>query len=914
MVVCYYSFKSLRKTTNVCPYSFENTRPVLNLYPTDKQKITMEIPKTYDPSRVEEKWYQYWLDNKYFSSKPNAKKKSYSVVIPPPNVTGILHMGHMLNNTIQDVLVRRARMQGKEACWIPGIDHASIATEAKVLKMLKEEKNIEKSDLSREKFLQYAWKWKDKYGGIILEQLKKLGVSCDWNRVRFTMEDELSKAVSKVFIDLYEKGYIYRGVRMINWDPQAKTAVSDEEVVHKEVQSKLYYIKYLVKNTKNTWVTIATTRPETILADTAVCVNPHDERYSDLVGKTAVIPIINREVPIIADDYVDSEFGTGCLKVTPAHDINDYEIGLRHQLDVIDIIADDGRLNEEAGFYVGEYRFVVRKRIAEDLHQMEQLVRVEEVTNKVGFSERTDAVIEPKLSAQWFMKMKELSKPALENVMNDTIRFYPPKFKNTYKHWMENVRDWCISRQLWWGHRIPAYYLPNGSVVVAQTPQKALKKAQKENSAIREEDLRQDEDVLDTWFSSWLWPISVFDGITRPDNEDINYYYPTDDLVTAPEILFFWVARMIISGYEYRGEYPFKNVYLTGIVRDKFRKKLSKQFGNSPNPVLLMQQYGADGVRIGMLFCSPAGNDLIFNEKLCEQGRNFSNKIWNAFRLIKSWSVGDEQKKQENALATKWFDSRLNQVLLEIENYYSRYRISDALMAVYKLIWHDFCSWYLEAIKPDYGKKIDVETFANTVIFLEKLMKVLHPFMPFITEEIWQNIKKRNTREAILIAQYPLAGNVDRSLLKNMEIILRIISQIRNIRNKQQIAPKLPLVLFIKSETKNIFSPFITLIQKMAYLEAVNFTEEELVSSVRFVEQGNEFFLPLESKTDKEKERKQLQKELNYLQSFLVSIEKKLANKKFMSYAPQQVVDKEKQKQQDTIQKITTLQAAIKNL
>ncbi len=869
----------------------------------------MAISTKYNPAEVEDKWYQYWMDKGFFHSTPNPDKEPYTVVIPPPNVTGILHMGHMLNNTIQDVLVRKARMEGKETCWVPGTDHASIATEAKVVAMLKE-KGISKKDITRDEFNVYAQEWKEKYGGIILEQLKKLGASCDWDRTRYTMDDKYYKEVISVFVDLYNKGYIYKGVRMVNWDPQGKTAVSDEEVIHKEVNSNLYYVKYKIAGTENEWLTIATTRPETILADTAVCVNPEDERFKHLIGKKAIIPMVNREVPIIADDYVDPEFGTGCLKVTPAHDINDYEIGQRHGLAIIDIIDDTGRLNEKAEFYVGEDRFVVRKKIAKDLDKMGQLLKVEEMVNKVGYSERTNAVIEPKLSMQWFMKMENLCAPALDNVVNGNIKFHPAKFINTYKHWMENIRDWCISRQLWWGHRIPAYYLPDGSFVVAESKGKALELAQEKDNSITMDQLHQEDDVLDTWASSWLWPISVFNGIEEPENEDIKYYYPTDDLVTAPEILFFWVARMIISGYEYKGELPFKNVYLTGIVRDKQRRKMSKSLGNSPDPLALIAQYGADGIRTGMLFSSPAGNDLLFDEKLCEQGRNFANKIWNALRLIKGWEI-DENLVVDNQTANKWFASRLNETLEEIDGFFKNFRISDALMASYKLVWDDFCSSYLEMIKPAYGAPIDRETYNQAITYFEKVVQLLHPFMPFITEEIWHQLNGRDEDDCLIIKSWPKKEGYDKALLDKAEISFEIISNIRNTRNSKQIAQKEALTLFVKCDDDTIIDGFEAIIKKLANIAAINFTEEAVENASNFVVKGAEFFIPMEGQIDIEAEISQLESDLKYTKGFLVSVEKKLSNDRFVNNAPAQVVANEKKKKEDAEAKIKALEESL---
>lgn len=869
----------------------------------------MSISTKYNPGTVEDKWYQYWMEKGFFHSEPNPEKEPYTIVIPPPNVTGILHMGHMLNNTIQDVLTRKARMEGKEACWVPGMDHASIATEAKVVAMLKE-KGIAKSDITRDEFMKYAWEWKEKYGGIILEQLKKLGASCDWDRTRFTMDDDYYGEVIRVFVDLYNKGYIYRGVRMINWDPQGQTALSDEEVIYKEVNSRLYYVKYQIAGSEDEWLTIATTRPETILADTAVCVNPGDERFKHLIGKKAIIPMVNREVPIIADDYVDPEYGTGCLKVTPAHDLNDYEIGQRHRLEVIDIIADDGSLNEKAQFYIGEDRFVVRKKIAADLEKMGQLIKTEDMINKVGFSERTDAAIEPKLSMQWFMKMDELAKPALENVLNGNIKFHPSKFINTYKHWMENVRDWCVSRQLWWGHRIPAYYLPDGTYVVAENIEEALVLAKEKDASLTRESLRQEDDVLDTWASAWLWPVSVFNGILDPDNEDIKYYYPTNDLVTAPEILYFWVARMIVSGYEYKGELPFRNVYLTGIVRDKLRRKMSKSLGNSPDPLKLIEKYGADGIRTGMLFSSPAGNDLLFDEKLCEQGRNFANKIWNAFRLIKGWDM-DTQLQAQNQTALAWFDARFNQTLAEIESHFKNFRISDALMATYKLVWDDFCSQYLEMIKPPYGQPIDQETYDRTIGYFEKVMKILHPFMPFITEEIWHEIRERDAKDCIIVASWPEKSTFDQNLLDQAALSFDVISNIRNIRNNKQIPQKKTLKLLVKTGDKAVLDGFSGIIKKLANISEIEFTQENIDNALNFVIKGNEFFIPMEGQINVEKEIEQLEGELNYTKGFLVSVNKKLGNDRFVNNAPEQVVINEKKKKADAEAKIKALEETL---
>lgn len=870
----------------------------------------MKISSKYDLTKIEDKWYQEWLDKDFFHSEPNPDKEPYTIVIPPPNVTGVLHMGHMLNNTIQDVLIRRARMLGKEACWVPGTDHASIATEAKVVAMLKE-RGIEKHDLSREEFLEYAWEWKEKYGGIILEQLKKLGASCDWERTRFTMEDDLSAAVTEVFVDLYNKGYIYRGVRMVNWDPQGKTALADDEVIHKEVQSKLYYVDYKIEGTDET-VTIATTRPETILGDTAVCINPNDERYKHLHGKTAIVPMVNRPVPIILDEYVAMDFGTGCLKVTPAHDINDYELGEKHKLASIDIFNDDGTVSEAGELYVGKDRFKVRKEIIKDLEAAGQLVKIEVYINNVGFSERTDAVIEPKLSTQWFVSMKELTKPAYDNVMNDEVKLVPPKFKNMYRHWMENVRDWCISRQLWWGQQIPAWYLPNGEFVVAMNEEEALTLAREKDSSLQLSDLTRDEDVLDTWFSSGLWPISVFDGFKDPDNADINYYYPTNDLITAPEILFFWVARMILYGYEYRGEKPFQNVYLTGIVRDKQGRKMSKSLGNSPDPIELMNKYGADGVRTGMLFSSPAGNDLLFDEKLCEQGRNFSNKIWNAFRLVDGWEI-DESLDNPNQVAIDWFESKFNKAFEEVEDHFSKFRISDALMTSYKLVWNDFCSLYLEMVKPAFGKPIDRESFEKTKEFFEKVLKLLHPFMPFLTEELWHAMSKRE-QEYLIVAPWPTGGTIDQEILKAGEEAFEIISQIRNIRSSKQISPKTALELQVRAKHRERLELFKDVVIKMSNCSAFDFVDEKPANATGFVIKGDEFFVPLSDEVDANKEKEKLLKELEYAKGFKNSVSKKLSNERFVSNAPEQVVINERKKLADAEAKIKALEEQLAGL
>lgn len=874
----------------------------------------MEIPSRYQPQEVEDKWYKWWLEKNYFHSEPD-DREPFTVVIPPPNVTGVLHMGHMLNNTIQDVLVRRARMQGKNACWVPGTDHASIATEAKVVNHLKNQ-GIEKNNLSREDFLKHAWEWKEKHGGIILEQLKKLGASCDWDRTKFTMDEDLYESVIDVFIDLYKKGLIYRGVRMVNWDPQALTALSDEEVIHKEVQSKLYYIKYQVEGT-NDFVTIATTRPETILGDTAVCIHPEDERFQHLKGKRVLVPLINRSIPIIEDEYVDREFGTGCLKITPAHDINDYNIGIKHKLDTINIFNDDGTLNESAELYIGEDRFVVRKKISEELKEKDYLVKEENYTNKVGFSERTDAVIEPKLSLQWFMSMKEMAQPALDIVMNDEIKFYPQNIKNTYRHWMENVKDWNISRQLWWGQRIPVYYLPNKEEVVAKSAEEALLKAKEkypELADIKLDDIKQDEDVLDTWFSSWLWPISVFDGIRNPENEDIKYYYPTNDLVTAPEILFFWVARMIMSGLEYRKEMPFKNVYFTGIVRDKIGRKMSKSLGNSPDPIKLMEEYGADGVRIGMLLTSPAGNDLPFDEVLCEQGRNFSNKIWNALRLVKGWNIEEKEQASAAKAGIKWMHARINQTLEQIDDNYSKYRLSDALMGTYKLIWDDFCSNYLEIIKPPYGEAIDSSTYEETMNIFEKLMKILHPFMPFLTEEVWHTLREREEGEDIIIAKMPVVEPYDSAVINEFNISSEVINQIRKVRKEKNIPLKESMKLFFTAEGLNDgeFAPIIT---KLGNIDTFEKVESKPEASISFMVNTQEYFIPLSENIDVEAEIAKLEEDLKYHTGFLKSVEKKLSNDRFVNNAPAKVVEMEKKKladAEDKIQKIKEMLAGFK--
>jgi valyl-tRNA synthetase len=875
----------------------------------------MSLSTKYNPSEVEEKWYTYWMENGFFHSTPKPDKEPFTIVIPPPNVTGVLHMGHMLNNTIQDVLIRKARMEGKEACWVPGTDHASIATEAKVVAMLRE-KGIKKSDLSREEFLKYAWEWREKFGGIILEQLKKLGASCDWERTTFTMDPSYYDAVIDVFVDLYNKGYIYRGLRMVNWDPVGKTALSDDEVNYKDVQSRLYYIKYAIEGLPKEFVTIATVRPETIMADTAICINPNDERYRHLKGKKAIIPLIDRAIPIIEDEYVTMDFGTGCLKITPAHDTNDYELGKKHNLEVIDILHEDGTLNEKAQILVGEDRFIARKKIAKLLEEQGHLSKVEDYKSNVGFSERTDAVIEPRLSLQWFLKMDTLTKPALEHVMNDDIQLIPPKFKNTYHHWMANVRDWCISRQLWWGHRIPAWYNEEGDYAVAKTQSEAAEKFKAQN--LKCEILKQDEDVLDTWFSSWLWPMAVFDTSifsdpTSKGNEDLNYYYPTNDLVTAPEILFFWVARMIIAGYEYRGEKPFKNVYLTGIVRDKQGRKMSKSLGNSPDPLELISTFGADAVRTGMLFSSPAGNDLLYDEKLVEQGRNFANKIWNAFRLVKGWDVEKTDQPEENKVAVAWFESKMNASLTELNDHFSKFRMSDALLTVYKLVWDDFCSWYLEMIKPEYTKPIDRLTYNQSIHFFETLLKALHPFMPFITEELWHELKDRRDVDCIIAAPWPTPGSTDNGILDEGKYAFEIVTEIRNTRNAKGISPRQKLTLIAKTGAQPLISKFSPIIGKLANLSEINFKDHSTEGSVSFIVRSTEFFVPLNGEIDAAKDLIALRKELEYQQGFLTSVDKKLHNVRFTNSAPQQVVEAERKKKADAEARIKILIDSIRN-
>ncbi|MGB4654239.1 MAG: valine--tRNA ligase [Bacteroidales bacterium] len=875
----------------------------------------MNIAKNYSPQQIEEKWYSYWMENKLFKSEPD-DREPYTVVIPPPNVTGVLHMGHMLNNTIQDVLVRRARMQGKNACWVPGTDHASIATEAKVVASLKE-KGIDKADLTREEFLEHAWQWKEKHGGIILEQLKKLGASCDWDRTCFTMDEIRYKSVIKVFVDLYDKGLIYRGVRMVNWDPEALTALSDEEVIYKEVNSKLYYLKYKVEGTEDEYVTIATTRPETILGDTAVCVNPADERYHNLKGKNVIVPLINRVVPIIEDPYVDMEFGTGCLKITPAHDINDYEIGIKHNLESVDIFNPDGTLNKDAQLYVGKDRFEVRTLIVEDLQKAGSVEKIEDYVNKVGYSERTNAVIEPKLSMQWFLQMQKLAKPALDVVMDDFVRFYPDKFKNTYRHWMENVHDWCISRQLWWGQRIPAYYLPDKQIVVANNIDEALEKAKKINPNITADQLKQDDDVLDTWFSSWLWPMSVFDGILNPDNKDIQYYFPTNDLVTAPEIMFFWVARMIIASIEFKNNIPFKNVYFTGIVRDKLGRKMSKSLGNSPDPIELMEKYGADGVRVGMLLTSPAGNDLPFDEVLCEQGRNFSNKIWNALKLVKGWNVDKTIPQPEYAEhSTTWFSNQLDFAISQIDSSFNDFRLSEALMTVYKLIWDDFCSWYLEIIKPEYGKPIDGKTYNSTVDFFIKLMKVLHPFMPFITEEINSILdKETGDYKSIMISEMPTSSEYSESVINDFASTKEIINSIRNVRHKYNIPNKDEIEIYYKNISDNPDNelPFSDVVVKLGNLSKLS-VSENISEGISFIVGNFEFFVVIEQSINVEAELAKLNQELKYQEGFKNSVLKKLNNKKFVENAKPEIVDLERKKLSDSETKIEAILKQISNL
>ncbi|MBP7357871.1 MAG: valine--tRNA ligase [Prevotella sp.] len=875
----------------------------------------MELASKYDPRAVESKLYQYWLDNKLFSSKPDGREP-YTIVIPPPNVTGVLHMGHMLNNTIQDILVRRARMEGKNACWVPGTDHASIATEAKVVNKLAEQ-GIKKTDLTRDEFLNHAWDWTNEHGGIILKQLRKLGASCDWDRTAFTMDETRSKSVIHVFCELYKKGLIYRGARMVNWDPKAKTALSDEEVIYKEEHSKLYYLKYMVVEEPGKYAVVATTRPETIMGDSAMCINPNDPKNQWLKGKHVIVPLVNREIPVIEDDYVDIEFGTGCLKVTPAHDINDHALGLKHNLETIDIFNDNGTISEAAGLYVGEDRFDVRNKIAKDLTAAGLMEKIEDYDNKVGFSERTNVPIEPKLSTQWFLKMQHFADIALPPVMDDEIQFYPAKYKNTYRHWLENIKDWCISRQLWWGHRIPAYYLPkNGGYVVAETPDDAIKMARQKsgNNELKLEDLEQDSDCLDTWFSSWLWPISVFDGINNPDNEEFKYYYPTCDLVTGPDIIFFWVARMIMAGYEFKGKMPFRHVYFTGIVRDKLGRKMSKSLGNSPDPLTLIEKYGADGVRMGMMLAAPAGNDILFDESLCEQGRNFNNKIWNAFRLVKGWEVTDIKQPEANSIAIKWFEAKLKVTNAEVNDLFKKYRISEALMVVYRLFWDEFSSWYLEMVKPTYGSPIDKASFDATLNFFDSLLKMLHPFMPFITEELWQNIYERKDGESIMRECLKLdsATAEEDKLVCDIENVKQIVSNIRTIRNQKNISPKDALEL--QAVSQNNYSAFTSTITKMANLKAITVVTDKGADAAAFMVGTDEFAVPLGDMIDVNSEIEKQEALLKHLEGFLIGIKKKLSNGNFVSHAPEAVVALEKKKQSDSEEKIAALQESIAEL
>lgn len=879
-----------------------------------------EISSKYNPALVEDKWYRFWMDHRYFHSEPD-DREPYCIVIPPPNVTGVLHMGHMLNNTIQDIFVRRARMMGKNACWVPGTDHASIATEAKVVAKLRDE-GIDKKKLSREEFLAHAWEWKNKHGGIILEQLKKLGASCDWERTCFTMDNALYDSVIDVFIDLYNKGLIYRGIRMVNWDPKALTAVSDEEVIYREVRSKLYYVRYQIEGETDQWITIATTRPETILGDTAICVHPEDERYRHLKGKKALVPLISRAVPIIFDDYVDREFGTGALKVTPAHDINDYNLGMKYNLEVVDTFNPDGTMSEAARLYIGEDRFKVRKKIAEALKDQGHMVRVEDYTNKVGYSERTDEVIEPRISVQWFMKMKDLARPALELVENDTISFHPPKYKNMYRHWMSNVTDWCISRQLWWGQRIPAFYLPDGRCFVARTREEAFGQYLNDEDtkgatpAFSPDDVRQDEDVLDTWFSSWLWPISVFDGIRHPENPDIKYYYPTNDLITAPEIIFFWVARMIMAGWEYRKEIPFRNVYFTGIVRDKQGRKMSKSLGNSPEPLELIAKNGADAVRIGMLLCSPAGNDLLYDDALIEQGRNFCNKIWNALRLVKSWPV-DELLTQPgvNAIPVAWFDAVFHSTLQNINNLFDDYRLSEALMATYKLVWDDFCSWFLEMIKPAYQQPIDRPTLNAAIGFFDNLLRILHPFMPFITEEAWHILEERPDSASLMLAEQPVPGPADLQLIEKFAFAEEVIMAIRNVRKEKNIPHRDTIRLFIrKNNNEPPDTTFDEIAGKLCNITDIYYVDHKVEGAISFVVRTTEFFIPATREINLEEEHARLSGELEYTRGFLEKVLQKLSNQRFVQNAPAAVVSAERKKQEDAEARIKVLEAQIAGL
>ena len=890
----------------------------------------MELASKYDPQAVESKWYQYWLDNKLFSSKPDGREP-YTVVIPPPNVTGVLHMGHMLNNTIQDILVRRARMEGKNACWVPGTDHASIATEAKVVNRLAQQ-GIKKTDLTREEFLKHAWDWTHEHGGIILKQLRKLGASCDWDRTAFTMDETRSRAVIHVFCDLYKKGLIYRGVRMVNWDPKAQTALSDEEVIYKDEHSKLYHLKYYVveqdcqqvdeenvihKDEKGYYAVVATTRPETIMGDSAMCINPEDKKNTWLKGKHVIVPLVNREIPVIEDTYVDIEFGTGCLKVTPAHDINDHALGLKHGLETIDIFNDNGTISEAAGLYVGMDRMDVRKQISIDLQNAGLMEKIEDYNNKVGFSERTNVPIEPKLSTQWFLKMQHFADIALPPVMDDDIEFYPKKYKNTYRHWLENIKDWCISRQLWWGHRIPAYYFDNAGkkdFVVAETAEEALKLAQEKNASIKAEDLEQESDCLDTWFSSWLWPISLFDGIEHPDNEEINYYYPTSDLVTGPDIIFFWVARMIMAGYEYRGKMPFKHVYFTGIVRDKLGRKMSKSLGNSPDPLVLIDKFGADGVRMGMMLSAPAGNDILFDESLCEQGRNFNNKIWNAFRLVKGWETADIKQPKSAEIAVKWFDAKLKEVNEEMQKQFKDYRISEALMTVYKLFWDEFSSWYLEMVKPAYGQPIDQKSYDATLRFFDALLKMLHPFMPFITEELWQHIYDRKDGESIMREklEIPAPTAEEQKLAADIEAVKQIIAGVRTVRNQKNIAQKEQLSLQVVS--KNDFEAYNDVTLKMANLDKIEVIAEKSADASCFMVGTDEFAVPLGDLIDVAAEIEKAEAQLKHLEGFLMGVRKKLSNENFVAHAPEKVVALERKKESDSVEKIAALKATIEEL
>ena len=894
----------------------------------------MELASKYDPQIVESKWYQYWLDNKLFSSKPDGREP-YTVVIPPPNVTGVLHMGHMLNNTIQDILVRRARMEGKNACWVPGTDHASIATEAKVVNRLAEQ-GIKKTDLTREQFLEHAWDWTHEHGGIILKQLRRLGCSCDWDRTAFTMDDTRSKSVIKVFCDLYKKGYIYRGVRMVNWDPQAQTALSDEEVIYKDEHSKLYHLKYYVakedqakverkdegnvihKDDKGYYAVVATTRPETIMGDSAMCINPEDVKNTWLKGLHVIVPLVNRVIPVIEDTYVDIQFGTGCLKVTPAHDVNDHALGLKHGLETIDIFNDNGTISEAAGLYVGQDRMDVRKQISKDLEAAGLMEKVEDYDNKVGYSERTHVPIEPKLSTQWFLKMQHFADIALAPVMDDDIEFYPKKYKNTYRHWLENIKDWCISRQLWWGHRIPAYYFKDAegknATVVAETTEEALKLAEEINPSVTAADLEQESDCMDTWFSSWLWPISVFDGINNPDNEEINYYYPTSDLVTGPDIIFFWVARMIMAGYEYRGKFPFKHVYFTGIVRDKLGRKMSKSLGNSPDPIMLIEKYGADGVRMGMMLSAPAGNDILFDETLCEQGRNFNNKIWNAFRLVQGWETADAEQPLANKIAVEWFDAKLKEVNAEMNEQFKSYRISEALMTVYRLFWDEFSSWYLEMIKPEYGKPIDKTTYQATLKFFDTLLKMLHPFMPFITEELWQHIYDRKDGESIMRDELKLdvPSKEELTLIESIEQVKAIVSGVRTVRNQKNIAPKVELELDVIGQ--NNYEAYNSVIIKMANLKAIEVVTEKRGDASGFMVGTDSFAVPVGDLIDVAAEIEKQEKELKHLEGFLIGIKKKLSNEKFVANAPEAVIERERKKQSDSKEKIAALKASLEEL